>query len=460
MDGTVAEPIEFRLSPLRVLARYALPMVASMVLMQVYFMIDAVLIGRAIGAEALAAVNVAMPVLFVGSALGLLPAVGGAAIANAALGAGDIARARQAFSATFACTVVISALLSILGLALFDDLLAFLGAAGSLRDHAARYLRWVIPGAAVFLLGFVLDTFVRSEGKPNVALFWTAVASVLNIALDAVLLFVFRTGVGGAAAATVVSQAVAAVGLSSVFVRRDARLRFGRFRLDWHLLRKMVANGASEFLGAVSGGITLLIYNRTLVELAGSDGVAAFSIVGYLTSIVLIVVVAVAQGLQPVWGQHYGAGRHERLVRLRRTAAIAAIVTAVLAYGAMYATAGPMTVLMVGNRPELAALATAAARISGIGFVFAGVGLVASAYLTALGRAGASLALSAARSLVFVIAALAILPRLWGLTGVWLVSPVAEVLAVAVAVPLVVAAERGLHSPYDAHEAAKLPPGA
>ena len=445
---------ELTLSPLKLLVRYALPMMGSMLLMQGYYIVDTIFIARAVGPEGLAALNIVLPIMFIGGALGTMIAVGASAMVNTALGASRIMRARRIFTAGAVIVAALSLAITAAGLIFLTPLLRFAGAVGEVIAPARSYLTVVLPAVILYLLGFHIEVMVRAEGRPGTATAWTAVGAAINVVLDALFLFVFRWGMAGAALATVIGQVVMVVGMGRVFFLSTSRLRPAKPIFTPPLFRRVFANGASEFLAASAGGITLLAYNRVLSRLAGVEGVAAFAVVSTITGLVIIVVVALAQSLQPVWGQNHGAGLYTRARTLRRVAVAATFVVGVASYLAMYGVTPLLTRLMVGDHPSLVALTTSATRIMGLGFLVSGVSMVTSSYLTALERAGASLLVSSLRSLVLILVGLHVLPPIFGLTGVWLVSPFTEVTGAVLSVPFILWIDRAVEGIVGARKSA------
>ena len=425
----------------RLLWKNAVPATVAMLVMALYQMVDGAMVGRRLGPDALAAVNVLYPLLALLVALAVMIGVGGAARVAVLMGSGKHAEARGVFS----FVVLLGVALGVVGTAVvgtfLEPLLDLLGAATTLREPAAAYLRTMTPFFTSYISLFILEQMVRNDGRGGFAGAVMAGTAVLNIVLDYLFLYPFAMGISGAALASGISQTIGSVLMVVSFVRAPggatARLRFARPHGGWLTLYAVALNGSSELFSSLALGVVTLVFNRALMAHAGTAGVAAFALVQYLTMMAFVFVAGVANGAQPIISHNHGAGRSDRV----RSALYGAMGTATAIAAVLVAVgmgfAGRMVELFVPDHPEAIRLTEEAARIVLWSILFAPLGYVGAVFFTAVERAGESLCSAAVRGLVVPVAAVTLLPRVWGAPGIWAAAPLAEVAGMIVALWLV-----------------------
>ncbi len=420
----IAEPIP------RLIWRHTAPAVASMLVMALYQIADGAMVGRRLGPDALAAVNILYPVLALFVGLAVMLGVGGSARIAVLLGSGNAKLARKVLS----LLVLLGSLLGLTGTAIVlawsGPLTSLLGADAEVQGLSLSYLLVLAPFFTAFILSFILEQAVRNDGRSTLAGAVMASGAVLNIALDYLFLYILDLGIAGAALASGISMSVCAVVFVGYFTLKTIALkpglRLSRPILNLRVLRAIAVNGSSELFSSLAVGVVTLLFNRTLMHHAGSLGVAAFAMVQYLLMLGSVFFGGMATGAQPIISHNYGAGRTDRvsetLVRVMGTAGGIGIVLA----AASWAAADRAATLFVPHHPEAISMTAMAMRIVAWSLLFAPVGTIASMYFTSIERAAASLGIAALRALLFPLAALAVLPGMWGETGIWLVPAVSE----------------------------------
>ncbi len=418
-----------------------IPATVGMLLTSSVVIVDGLFIGRCAGSAALAGVNLTVPVLYAFMAVAIMIAVGGSSAVSPLLGAGrpgEAARIRTASLAALFAAAAISAAAVFLAR---RPLTAFLGARGDMAPYTGRYLSVMCLAYPFSMASIGLSVFLRGAGEPMVALRNGLAANAANVALDWFFLARLGLGVSGAAWATVIACALqCALSLGSC-LRGGARLGFARPSFRPGELSGILANGSSEFVGQLSVMIFSWAFNRAALALYGTPGVAALTVVGYLSFLESMVVSGCAIGLAPVVGLSWGAGDSAGARAARRTAIAAAALLGAGFFGAALFGGTVLALVWTRNDPEVAALAGAGFSVYALAFLLNGYNYIASAFLTSLQDAAGSAGLALLRGVALPVAFLLALPRLIGPMGLWLSVPAAEAAAFAAALPL---SRRGL----------------
>ncbi len=424
-------------------AANAVPAIVSMMLSSGVVLVDGAFLGRVVGPDALAAVNLGLPILYAFMGVALFVAVGFSSRATVALGAGDAGRASRYFSAA-AIAVVGACGAAALGLALaVGPAASFLARGGDLSGALRDYLSVMAPGYFFMTLNMSLSVFARAEGKPMDALAIGLVANVANVALDWLFVAALGLGVKGAAAATGVAAALGcAAGLARVLLGRSA-FRFVRPGLGRREYSAALSNGLSELIGQYSVTLTSWMVNAACLRTMGAAGLAALTVAGYLSFVESMVVTGLCIGMGPIVGRAYGAGDPSTAAAVMRMAARAAFATGCAAFAIASLGGRAAAMFWTGGDERIAGLAAGGFAIFGAGFLFNGFNAVAAAWFTARCDARRSGAIAALRGVALPVVAITALPAALGATGVWLAMPAAELLTLAYALPVALRAARG-----------------
>lgn len=390
-------------------------------------LVDGVFIGNYVGVAALAAVNLLIPITTLLFGVAMMLSIGGAVRGGKYLGEGDAAAA----SAIFSKTVVFVSLYGVgaiaLGLALEETLFAALGAGEALFPLMSEYYRIILPFIFPQLLVVALYYFVRLDGFPNLVATALTIGSLVNIVLDYVFIALFGWGLAGAALATGVSQTLPLLVLLRYFGKRGRRLRFRFRQRQWREVLLAAYNGISEFINEVSAGLIALMLNWMLIQRAGVNGVAAITVVNYVMMVGFMVFFAIADTIQVMVSQNFGARNADRIRAFLRTAAGTIAALGVTFVAVLLSASEPLILLFVEDRDSADMVAMATEFVAWVWplFLFAGANMLISGYLTAIHRPFQSGVVALCRSLVLPAALLAL--------GFWLLSGYRFVVALPVA---------------------------
>lgn len=413
-----------------------LPAVASMLFMALYHMADAIMVGRSLGPEALASVNILYPIMAFFIGLAAMIGVGGNARVAVLQGAGDTEAARRVLGLVVALGTILGIIGSLVAILAFSQILTLLGTSGSLGVLAGQYLKAIYPFFTTMILIFILEQTVRNDGRPNLATGVMMAMALLNIVLDYIFLFPLQLGIAGAALATGLSQSLGALIFIFYFARKNffkkPGLRFGIPGGGYPALKMIAFNGSSEFLNSVAAGLTTFLFNRALLAYLGSAGVAAFAMVQYLIMFGSVIIFGISVGAQPILSYNHGAGLRARVSGTLKRVLAASIAIAVTLFALIRWQAPLMVTLFIPEHPETIAVTLEAARIISWSLLLMPIGIIGSTFFTALEKAGQSLLIALSRGFVFTVIGLLLFPSLWGATGIWITPLFSEAVSVIV----------------------------
>ncbi|PEB41214.1 MATE family efflux transporter [Bacillus pseudomycoides] len=411
---------------------YLIPAVLGMVLMSVNIVIDAVMISRGVGANGLAGVNVAIPAFSIFFSISLWIGMGGATLYSIALGENKIERARSIFTQSMTVAVVIVGALMVICLWRIEDLAYLFGANEVILPYALDYLTVLLTFGMIYVLENILSTFIRNDGNPNLAMAGLVVTALLNIAFDYIFIFIFGWGVTGAAAATILSAAIGFLVLLSHFFRKSSILKWTKFHFEWNTVKQIMVIGFPSFTAEITVAIVTIGFNITFMKYAGELGVASYAIVNSIHSMMLLVFLGVGAALQPIASFHYGANLPERLKEGLSFAVKTAIVLGCVAIVSGLFFGEYIIGLFDVQSKELLTLTVTGMSLFFVQYVFFGYNIVYGEYFQSVRQTRKSILIILNRGLLLIIPLLWIMPKLFGVNGIWLVMPVSEVLTAIV----------------------------
>lgn len=429
------------MSRAKTLFHYVLPSVCGQLCIFLFTIVDGIFVGRGVGETALGAVNIILPFILILNALYMLTAVGGATVTAIRLGRGDTEGANLAFLHSLTALLATAAVLTMVGVGLTESLGYLLGAnavyINDVKDYLFWYSAFILPSA----LGMLLQFFVRNDGSPVLVMAATGVSSGLNIFLDWLFVFPLKQGVAGAAIATGISQTVSFLMLAGHFLRKRGVLRVKRFRFDPRLLKKILMRGAPEAVAQFASPVSILCLNYVLLARIGEVAVNAFSVICYTASFSVAVFYGVSEGMQPLIGQAYGEKNMENLRYYFRTSLAISFLGSLAVYGLLWALDAPICRLF-GVTGETLEYTVSKMPAYAFSFVFMSLNTIISAYLYSTKRTKAAVTLNLLRSFAFTIAAILLLPVLFGTGIIWYTAAIYEAASLLTAAALVCWTER------------------
>jgi len=383
--------------------RYLVPSIVGMLAMTSASLVDGIFIGNFVGVPALAAVNLIIPILSLLFGVGLMLSVGGSVRGGKYLGEKNAAAASAIFSKTLVAVLAYGAFVISLGLLFEPQLFRLLGADDALMELMSEYYRVVMPFFFAQLGTIVLYFFIRLDGFPTLTAGALVAGAVINIALDYLFIAVYDEGLSGAAWATGLSQLFPLLVLLGYFLSHKRKLHFSLKQHHWHEVLQAAYNGVSEFINEISGGIIALLFNLMLIHRAGIDGVAAMTVMNYLMMVGFMVFFAIGDTSQVMMSQNFGAKNNERMSKFFLVAALNVLLTSALCIFLLLFFNEPLILAFLPDQGTENALALATEFVDYVWplFIFAGVNMLISGYLTAIHLAFQSGVVALCRSLVF-----------------------------------------------------------
>lgn len=411
-----------------------LPSVLTMIFLSFYTTIDGFFVSRYAGSDALAGINIVIPITCVTFGVAVMLATGAGAIIGEHLGRGEMEQANRIFS--FMCLVLLafSVAFTALGVAFLRPIAVLLGSSERLMPHVLPYALVVFLGTVPMAFKLFFEYLVRSDGNSKVGLAMSVAGLVLNVGLDYLFVGVFGLGTLGAAWGTTLSiTASALIGL--VYFLRFGNIRFARPKADAKVLLKSCTNGSSEMFTEFSTGITTLLFNLMVMKYFGEDGVAAVTIIMYIYYFFISFYMGIAVAVAPVVSYNVGAQNPGKIREMLRYSFRTIAVTAALILAASL-LGGQAIIHLFVQSGNVFDITWQALRLFSPVFVFIGFNVFLSGYFTALGNGLTSAVISLLRSLVLVVLFIAVLPLLLEENGIWLTMPFSEAATVLVAVQL------------------------
>ncbi len=412
------------------LLRFTLPSMVMMVFTSIYGVVDGIFVSNYVGKVSFAAVNLIMPYLMVFGTLGFMLGTGGTALISMNLGMGDKKRANEIFSMlTYVC-IIGGLVLTAVSMALMRPAAIALGASGQMLEDCVTYGMVVQTALVAYILQFAFQSFCVSAEKPNLSLLMMVVAGVCNMVLDALFVAVFRWGLVGAAVATALAQFLGAIIPIVYFLRpNNSLLRLGKCSFDGKALLRACGNGSSELMSNLSMSLVSMLYNFQLLRIAGEDGIAAYGVLMYVNFVFLSVFIGFSIGSAPIIGYNHGAQRRQELKNVVGKALVILAVFAMAMALSAFLLAKPMAGIFVGYDADLLAMTVRGFLIFSLSYLLCGFNIFGSALFTALNNGLVSAIISFVRSLVCQVAAVLLLPLIWGLDGIWWSVVAAELAA-------------------------------
>lgn len=422
------------------LSKYIIPSMISNAAFFVLTIVDGVFVGNGVGTDALGAVNLAIPFVMIVGAIAALFATGGVAVAAIRFGRGDVQGANQAFMHSFSINLVVFSVITIIGTTCSDGIATLLGANDTFHEMVSEYIFYYSIFALPAGLFTCLANFCRNDGDPKIATVAALACTAFNIFGDWLLVFPLKMGVGGAALATGASQIAAVVILLMHFFLKRGQLRICKFKLQPSLFKKIIIRGFPEMISQFATPITTSSMNRVLIGISDPH-VNAFSVIGYTGSLFASLMYGLSTGIQPLFGQSYGAKDEKSLKYYYKSGLLLGGIGGVAALILTFFIGKPICMLFGADASAVEIVVDALPKYC-LNFVFATASAVIASYLFSTKRTQYAIVLNTCRSIVFNFLCISFLPLIFGEQFVWYTVTVAEFICLVIAVTLWRVSER------------------
>ena len=422
------------------LLRFVFPSIIMMIFTSIYGVVDGFFVSNYVGKTPFAAVNLIMPLLMAIGSIGFMLGTGGSALVAKTCGEGDGERANRYFSMTIYTALLLGIVLAAISFCLIRPIARLMGAYGAMLEYCVLYARILVCTLPMFMLQNMFQSFFITAEKPKLGLYVILAAGISNIVLDFLFIAVFRWGLAGAAIATSIGELIGGLVPILYFARPNtSRLKLVKTKLEWRPIWRSCSNGASEMMTNLSMSLVNTLYNLQLMRFTGEDGVAAYGVIMYVNFIFVAIYMGYSIGSAPIVGYHYGAKHQEELRGLLRRSLWILGIGAVLMTVAGELLSSPLSKIFVSYDDALFAMTRHGFRLYSLSYLLCGFNIFGSAFFTALNNGMVSAVISFARTLVFQIVCVLVLPIFLELNGIWLSILVAEFLGILVTASLLIA---------------------
>ena len=416
---------------LKNILKFAVPTIAMTVFMSFYTMVDGLFVSNLIGTDALSAINLTAPVIQLVTAVSTMLATGGSAVIMKKMGEQKSGEAKEDFTFLILINVFVGMVMCMAGYLAMDRIFAGMGLSAEVEKYCVEYLSRYLVFTIPILLMNNFTLYMIASGKATLSLIFSVTGGLLNMALDYLFIAVFHMGISGAAIATGMGYSVTAVVGLFVFCRKKSLLHFQKPVFRWKVLVNAAANGCSEMATAFVTGIITMMFNWTMLRYVGENGVAAVTIIMYVLMFASSLYTGYSYGVAPMVSYYYGEGNHGKLKKLVGTSFRVIAFISIMTVAASFALTRPLVSVFARPDNPVYDLAVTGNRICTIALCFIGYNIFASGMFTALSNGVVSAVLAFSRSFVFMLAAMIVLPLLFGVNGIWLATPAAELMALA-----------------------------
>lgn len=417
----------------RLLWEFSLPAIIGMSVNALYNLISRIFVGQGVNSLAIAAVTVALPIMTIAFAVSMLIGIGAMALISIRLGAQKQEEANKIAGNAALLLIVLPFLLTCIYFLFSDPLLRLFGATSpEVLPYARDYINIIMLGNVPAALGYGLNNFIRAEGNPQFAMFTQIIGAVVSVILNYVFIFPLDMGIKGSALGTVLGQLVSAIWVLSYFIfgKSHIKITLKSMRPYVYIALKILAIGFAPFSMQIASSVQQTILNQVVLAYGGNLALSAVGIIMSVAMILIMPIIGISQGAQPIIGYNYGAKQYERVKETLKKAMMAGTALAIVSFAVIMLFASPIAALFSKGDTALTEMTAHALIIFFALLPIVGVHIIGSNYFQAVGKPVQSTILSSARQVLIFIPSLLVLPNFWGLDGVWWSAPISDALAV------------------------------
>lgn len=420
------------------LIKFVLPSILIMIFISFYTLVDSIFISRFIGSDALAAVNISLPLYSIAFACGIMFATGGGAVIAVTLGQNRGNKASENFTSLLVIGTIFGIVATIICLLFKNNLISFLGPAESVKQYVMTYSTYLIIAFPFLIIKVVFESILRVDGTPNTALAMTVLGGVLNIILDYIFIVIMDMGIAGAGLGTLLGIVISNFIGFHYFVSKKSKLKFKFAKPDFGFITKTITNGSSEMVNEFSIALMTYIFNKLSFKYMGTDGVAAITIVMGINFIISSVFIGFSMGVAPLISFNYGKGAYDEIQKILRFSRKFITIASISLFIIGLTCAKPLVGIYASKSPEVFSLAVNGLRYFSISFIFVGLNIFASAFFTAFENGKVSALISFVKSFIIFIIVAFLLPLILKTNGIWIITPITELCSVLMVIYVMV----------------------
>lgn len=413
--------------------KYTIPSVCAMWVYSLYTMIDGIFVGRFVGPTALASVNLAMPFVNFIFASSMLFSTGASTIIAIYLGKKYYKKANETFTINLIFIIIFSLIILIFSLLNLEKLALFLGATPTTLEIVKEYLKIIIFFNGFFIVSYCLEVIVKTDGFPYFAIIGVCLSALTNIFLDYIFVVKLNLGVAGAAYATGISQFVACVFFLVHFFRKNSTLSFVKVKFDFSILKRILSIGVPDCITEASTGVVLFMFNQIILKHLGENGIVTYSIISYVNTLVLMTMIGITQGMQPLCSYYYGKEDTTTIRKLLKMSfKTVAVVSAFVFIMVIGFSENIVNIFIKGADAELFNYSVYAFKIFSTSFLVVGYNILISGFFASIEKPTKAIIISLSRGFVTIVVSLFIMTALFDDTGIWIATLVSEILCIII----------------------------
>lgn len=422
----------------KLLIKFSVPAIIGMLVNALYNVVDRIFIGNApgLGANGLAGITIGFPIMIIMMSIGMLFGIGGATLFSMKLGEGKRNDAEQILGNTFMLLLISGGTILVLGTIFLGPMLQLFGASEAVMPFVKEYMRIIFLGAIFQVVGMGLNNFLRADGQPKLAMVTMFVGAGTNIILDPILIYIFDMGMAGAALATIFSQFISMAWILNYFVRGNGhRIRRKNLKIQRWIAIRVASLGMPSFLLQLGNSLLNVVLNKSLLTYGGDLAVSGMGIINSIQTILLMPIIGLNQGLQPIISFNFGAKKFDRVKEAVKLAMIVATLIVFVGWG-FTRLLPELFVRMFNQQADLVAFGSYALKAWFWGLPVIGFQIIAANFFQATGRSKIAIFLTMTRQIILLIPAILIFSSIWGLNGIVHAAPFADIVASAITLVL------------------------
>lgn len=406
-------------------AKYTIPSVSAMWVFSIYTMVDGMFVGQGVGEVALGAVNIAMPFINFIFALSVMFGVGVSTIVAIHIGKGELDKANQIFTFNTLFLLGMGIVITVICVLNAEKIAYFLGASSNNIAFVTQYLIIIMLFSSFFILSYSFEVMVKTDGFPILSTVGVILSAVCNIVLDYILVIKMDYGIQGAAIATGISQLALTLLLLFHFLSKRSTLKFVKVKIDFSIYKKIIPIGASDCIHEASSGFVIFIFNQVILSVLGDVGTISYTVLSYLNLFVLMSMIGISQGMQPLVSFYHGRGEKKVVSLFLRLAMLTGILASLIIFVCVQIFA-PAIVSMFITDPIMASNTIPILRVFSFVFLLMGFNVILSGFFAAIERPKLAFAISFSRGILVICIAVFSLSFWFGAWGIWIAPFISE----------------------------------
>lgn len=416
----------------KLLLKYSIPSIVGMLINAIYNIVDRIFIGQSpdLGSMGIGALTITFPIYVAIMGIALLFGNGGSILFSIYLGKKEEENSKKMLGVSTSLLILSSLIVTIIGIIFLDPILKLFGAEGVLFDYSKQYILVILLGAIFQCIALGLNSFVRADGHPKTSMVTMLLGAIINIILDPIFIYVFKWGMAGAAIATIIGQFFSSLWVILHFISKRCTYKIepNYMKIDWESFKLIFTYGLSAFIIQVAGSFVNIVLNKALVQYGGDVAVSGMGIINSITTLLILPVLGLVQGAQPIISYNYGARNKTRIMQTVKLSMI--IATLIMIACSVIVNLFTYSLISIfNNEAELIDFTTYAIRIYFLAVPVVGMQIVGANYFQAIGKYKVSIFLNLSRQILILIPLILVFSHFWQINGVLYACPLSDFLA-------------------------------